>query len=496
VLVPLRRGLPLGGQIYLFFREGILGGRLRPGERLPASRALARQLGIARNTVVAAYARLAAEGYVEGFRAAGTRVSEKLPATRQGRVAPTAEGPSGRARGRKARTASHLRRVTRWPDVYPPAARRSTPLTWDFQYNVNVADPAARRVWHRLLRRRSAAAEREPAPYDLTRRPGPLNEAIARYLALARGVCCRGEQVLLLHGAQQAFQLAARLLAEPGESVLVEDPTYLGARNAFLSNGLRVVPVAADANGMQVERLPRDPRVRFAFVSPSHLWPTGAVLPLDRRLRLLEWAQRNGAWILEHDHNSEYGNWRTPVVSLQGLDQGRRVLYVGTFTRLISPDPGVAYVVVPEPLVQPFSFARELAAYYCGALESDVLARFLDAGEMEGLLRRLERKLRPLRECLFEALDGVPGGSLVASRTSSGLHVHTRVTGIPGSAADELTARCAAAGVGVFPDTPYYLRTPRTAGLVLGFARMTPGEIRAGVSRLAQVIEEVRASPA
>jgi GntR family transcriptional regulator/MocR family aminotransferase len=380
--------------------------------------------------------------------------------------------------------------VTRWPDVFPPAARRDAPLPFDFQYNVIVADPAARRAWHRLLRRRSAAAEREPARYDLSRQAGPLNHAIARYLRAARGVHCGGHQVLLLNGMQQAFHLAARMLAEPGDTVVVEDPSSVGSRNALLSDGFRIHPVPADAEGLRVDRLPREPRVRLLLVSPSHEWPTGAVLPLNRRLRLLEWARETGVWILENDHNSEYGNWRTPVVSLQGLDEGRRVLYAGTFTRLISPDPSIAFVVVPESLVAAFGSAKELEAYQCSALEVDVLARYLDAGELESLLRRLERRLRPLRECLVDAIGRLPGAPLEVTPTSSGLHVHATVPGLPAEAAGDLVARCAAVGVGVFPDTPYYWKPPASAGLLLGFARMTPELIREGVARLGKVIAE------
>ena len=487
MLIPLQRDQPLGDQIYVRFREAILDERLRPGERLPSTRELARRLSVARNTVVAAYARLAGEGYVEGRGAAGTRVSGTIP----GRGPKHPEAPGSRPGSRRQpRTSRFYRRLSRWSYVYPPAARRSTSLPWDFQYNVNVSDRASRRAWHRILRRRAAVYEGSPPRADLGPGGGPLNVAVARHLEVTRGVSCRPEQVILLNSFQQAFQLAARLLLNPRDAVAIEDPARLGATHAFRTNDLRVIPIPTDAEGLRVDRLPGDPRVRLVYVSPSHLWPTAAVLPLRRRLQLLEWARRRGAWILEHDHNSEYGNWRTPVVSLQGLDGGERVLYVGTFSRLISPEPEIAYAVVPEPLVDGFRAAKEMESYWCAMLETDVLARFLEAGEMQSLLRRLERRLRPLRACLHEAIDALPGRPLAVTPGASGLHVHAIVRGFPVDGLDDLTERCARAGVGIFPDAPYFVRRPRAAGLILGFARLAPEEIREGIRRLGRVLAD------
>lgn len=488
MLVPLRPDQPRGDQIYVRYREAILAGRLRAGDRLPATRALARRLGVARNTVVAAFSRLAAEGYVEGHGAAGTRVAARIPPGPVTAPLGAPVLPSGAARG--PRLLPRLRRLARSEGVFPPAARRATPLRWDFQYNVNVCDRTALRAWHRALRRAAAAYDREPGTYDLSRRPGKLSRAIARHLAPSRGVRCEPDQVLVLSGSQQAFQLAARLLAEPGDTVVIEEPARLGPREAFLANDLRVVAAPTDEQGLRVDRLPRNRRVCLICVAPSSCWPTGAVLPLDRRLRLLEWAREQDAWILEHDHNSEHGHGGTPVVSVQGLDEDRRVVYAGTFSRLLSPEPEVAYAVVPESLVQPFLVAQELESYWCSELELDALAMFLEAGELESLLRRLARRLRPLRETLLEAVDALPRGLLHAARSGTGLHVHAVAPGVPAAEAGDVLARCAAAGVGVFPDNPYRLRKAPAAGFLLGFARMTPPEIREGISRLGKVLAE------
>jgi GntR family transcriptional regulator/MocR family aminotransferase len=372
--------------------------------------------------------------------------------------------------------------------VFPAAARRAPSLRWDFQYNVNVCDRTALRFWHRALRRATAAYDREPGAYDLRRGPSRLSRAIARHLAPARGVRCEPHQVITLGGMQQAFQLAARLLAEPGDTVAVEEPSRLGPKAAFRTNDLRVLPVATDEHGIRTDRLPRDRRVRLLCVAPSSCWPSGAVLPLDRRLRLLEWARQNDAWIVEHDHNSEHGHGGTPVVSVQGLDEDERVIYVGTFSRLLSPEPEIAYAVVPDALAEPFAVAKELESYWCGELEMTALSLFLEAGELDHLLRRLARRLRPLRETLLEAIDALPEGMLSPVRTGTGLHVHAVAPGAPAGEAEDVARRCAEAGVGVFPDTPYRLRRAPAAGFLLGFARMTPEDIREGVARFGEVL--------
>lgn len=499
MLIPLHPGPPLTDQIYLHLRGSILDGTLRPGARLPSTRTLARNLTVARNTVVAAYARLVAEGYAEGQGAAGTRVAASIPRTAPFRPGGHGDGDGAPARprtGRAPRPGAHFHRLLRHASVYPPAALRDEPLPFDFQYNVIVSDRRARRTWNRLLRRCGAAHEASPAPYDLGDRPGRLHAAIARHLEVTRGVGCEPGQVVLLNSAQQAMYVTTRLLLDPGDAVAMETPSRLGAANAFRAHGVRIVPVASDRDGLLVDRLPEDPRVRAVYVSPSHQWPTGATLPLARRLRLLEWAAARGAWIIEHDHNAEYGNWRTPLVSVQGLDDGRRVVYAGTFSRLLSPDPEVAFAVVPRAVVAGFRAAKALYGNWCGVLETEALAAFLEEGHMQSQLRRLERRLRPLRACLLEAIDAMPGRPLVPNAGAFALHVHATIRDFPVDALDALTAECAGAGVGVFPDTRYHLRRPREAGILLGFARMTPEGIREGVRRLGIVLASVRAAPA
>jgi GntR family transcriptional regulator/MocR family aminotransferase len=261
-------------------------------------------------------------------------------------------------------------------------------------------------------------------PYDLSDRPSELQHAIARHVRVTRGVRCDPSQVVVLSSIQQAFQLTSRLLLEAGDAVAMEEPHRVGARNAFLAHGLRVHAIPSDEQAMRVDLLPDSPAPRLVYVSPSHLWPTGAVLPLDRRLRLLEWAHTHDAWILENDHNTEFSAMRTPVMSLQGLDAAERVLYIGNFSRLISPDPNVAYLIVPPHVADAFRAARNLDGYGPSLLDVDVLARFLNEGHLETQLRRVARRLAPLRDELRDALRESPHHPFDVRDMPGGLHLH------------------------------------------------------------------------
>lgn len=463
----------------------MLRGQLKPGERLPATRALARRLGIARNTVVGAYARLAAEGYVSGARSRGTRVSSSLPPAG---VEPRRTGGAPPP-GVPAALSAYGRRLLAHPDIFPPAVRRSREaLRWDFDYNINVSDAASRRAWSRILRRSAARAEAAAARYDFRFEPSSLQRALARYLALTRGVTARPEQIFVLGAYQRSPSLVARLLAGPGEEIVVEDPHMLRLRNAFLAAGARLVPAAGDEAGLRVASLPRPRRrIRLAYTSPSCQWVTGASLPLDRRLQLLRWADRCGAWILENDYNSEYLYQGTPVQSLQGLDTAGRVLYLGSFSRLLSPDPLIGYLVVPRSLVEAVRAARLIEGHHASPLDEEVLTRFLESGEMERLLRRATRRLGELRAVLLEALRAVPGAPFQVRETQGGMHLHARIPGLPPDRLGELVRLASARGVGVYPDLPYYLRPPPVPGLLLGFAGLTPRALREGAAELGKV---------
>jgi GntR family transcriptional regulator/MocR family aminotransferase len=300
---------PLHLQIATRLRMAIATGVLAPGARLPSARSLAGQLGVARGTVDAGYAVLVGEGVVVPRGPAGTIVSPELPAV----AAPAIQCPMPFASRREAQTA---------------------PLP--FRMGLPALDAFPRKLWTSLTVRvaRSLGAEAlgQPDP------PGwrPLREAIAAYLGVARGIRCAPEQVLITAGFQGALALVARVLLRPGDAVWVEDPGYLFARQALEAAGTSLVPLRVDRDGMRVAAgVAAAPRANLAVVTPTHQSPLGVALSLPRRLALLGWAAEAGAWVLEDDYDSEFRYTGHPPPALKSLDRASRVLYAGSFSKVL-----------------------------------------------------------------------------------------------------------------------------------------------------------------
>jgi GntR family transcriptional regulator/MocR family aminotransferase len=322
----------------------------------------------------------------------------------------------------------------------------------------------------------------DPAGY------APLRESIAAYLATARGVRCSAAQVVVLTSSQQALDLAARLLVDPGDGAWLEDPGYPGARAALLAAGARVVPVPVDGDGLDVaDGVRRAGRARLAYVTPSHQYPTGATLSLERRLALLAWARRTGAWIVEDDYDSEFRYDGRPLAAIQGLEPGSRVVYVGTFTKVLFPSLRLAYVVLPAELVVPFVTARTLLDGHTATLPQAVLADFIAEGHFAAHLRRMRTLYRERRDVMVDAVRGRLDGALRLGPSDAGLHV----TGHLDARADDRSAarRAARHGVETPPLSSFFLSARRSPGLVLGYAGLSPEAIRAGVRALAAALD-------
>jgi GntR family transcriptional regulator/MocR family aminotransferase len=463
---------PLHRQIYAQLRTAILSGRLVPGQRLPATRGLAEQLGLARNTVARAYDDLLSEGYLEGRVGAGTFVSAALAAppresAERGGWTPALSPWAGRALGGGAPTS-----------VDPPA-----PIGFDFRPGTPDWDAFPRRIWWRLLGRRLRAGE-------LGRYPDPagywaLREAIARHLAASRAVICQPEQVAIVNGTQQAIDLLGRLLIAPGDRVVVEEPGYPEARRVLAAYGASLAPVPVDDRGLRAEALPAA-GARLVYVTPSHQFPTGVTLSLDRRLRLLAWARRHDALVVEDDYDSEFRYAGRPVESLQGLDRAGRVVYLGTFSSVLFPPLRVGYVVLPLGLVEPFVAAKWLADRGTGALEQQALADFLVDGHFSRHLRRMRRLGRARRDALLGALRQHLGSAAAPPLAETGTHVLLPLRGVDETAALREAQR---RGVGVYPVAPHYARpTGARPGLLLGFASLPESAIDEGVRLLGEAL--------
>ena len=472
-------------QLYGGLRDAILTGRLAPGTHLPSSRVLAADLQIARNTVTLAFEQLRAEGYVEGNRGAGTRVTRTLPATLlrmppqtlDTRVRPTLMRPLS------ARGAALVATAAAWgfpTGTAPTAFRFGTPAIDEF--------PSA--LWARLTARRwkraaLVLAEGQVAGYT------PLRQEIAAYVTAVRGVRCTSEQVLIVNGSQQALDLAARVLLDPGDAVWVENPGYLGARGALASAGARLVPVPVDGEGLSVETgIKLAPHARLVYVSPSHQYPLGVTMSAARRLALLSWASRADAWVLEDDYDSEFRYTGRPLACLQGLDVEGRVLYLGTFSKTLLPALRLGYIIVPEGLVDAFLAARAVADRHSPTLEQAVLADFIAEGHFTRHVRRMRTLYAERQACLLEAARRELDGVLELAPADAGMHL---VGWLPHNIIDrDITNAAAALGVEVLPLSRYAMNPLSRGALLLGYAGFNPAAIRSGVIRLAAVLRQAR----
>jgi GntR family transcriptional regulator/MocR family aminotransferase len=475
-------GTGAGRRIYELLRTQIADGSLAAGARAPSTRALASELGVSRTTVTAVYEQLAAEGFLltSGGRAARVAVppaSVAAPATRSRRAghAPPALSALGRRVAAMALPALVADAPTRIDFLYGALSARDFPvLAWRRAYQAE------------LLRQQPSLC------YAAPEGDAALRRALQAYLHRARGLACDAEQILVVHGAQQAIDLSARLLLDAGDAFVFEDPGYLMARRSFEATGAQLLAVAADGQGLDTARLPQDARARLAYVTPSHQFPLGGVLPIARRMELLQWAQRQQAWVVEDDYDGEFRYGQRPIAALQAIDTDGRVLYVGTVSKALSPQLRLGYMVLPPPLVPVFRQAKRLADRHAPVLEQRVLAALLDSGAYERHVRRMRRAHERRRAALLEAVAQLPGGAHAAG-TAAGLHVVLWLPALRPRDEAPLAAAVRQRGVGVYPVSPLFAGPPgrsRPAGLVLGYAGLTAEQIAQGMAVLAAVLRE------
>ncbi len=487
------RAKPYHRQVYEQLRQAVLDGRLQPGDRLPATRDLAARLGLARNTVARAYEDLLAEGYLSGRVGSGTYVAAGLAGELR-----RADRSGGREEGSPAR-----RTLSAWGRRAlgeSAEARPGAGLPYDFRPGTPEWSAFPHALWLRLLGRAVRRGAEELTRYGDPAGHFPLREAIARHLALSRGVTADAERVVVVSGSQQALDLLARLMVGPGDAVALEDPGYPAARITFAAAGAALLPVPVDGEGLDVEELRRRAAgrsLRLLYVTPSHQFPTGATLSLARRLALLDWAARRDVLVVEDDYDSEFRYTGRPVESLQGLDRRGQVAYVGTFGTVLFPPLRVGYVVLPPDLVEPFVKAKWLADRQTPTLEQLALADFLAEGHFGRHLRRMRRLAAERRTALLRAMAEHLAGRVEQPLADTGMHVMLRLAArrTPGVAAAEveraIVSRAAALGVGVYPLSPCCTEPQTYAGLLLGYAALASERIREGIRRLARAMAGV-----
>lgn len=471
----LNERMALSEQIYLHLREGIESAELTEGSRLPASRVLAEQLNVSRNTVTVALEQLKAEGYLVSRTGSGVYVAERTALT---------------PRMKRAKASSR-------PSRLPPLPKRGRVLIKQrldrgdssLPFTMGVPDLSAFpiNVWSRLVR--SNASRSALLGYDSYEGYWPLREAIAEYLQQARRVSCKPEQVFITAGAQQAIALCTAVLMAPGDAVLMENPGYIRARDAFKAAGATLSPIAAGSNGLEVHELPQQSAARILYVTPTHHYPLGGIMPAAERFQLLEWAAREKVWLLEDDYDSEFYFHARPLPALQGMNEGSPVIYMGSFSKTLFPALRMGYLVLPEPLIPAFQQAKSHQSGESSLLEQAVLADFIRDGHFVRHLRRmrklyfdkwqhthglLERELSDVAEPIIE---------------SAGMHIAMR---IPNCDDVQLSAQMHAAKYGGSSLSRYYLADKsakkKEQGFVMGFANSAPAQREAGIKCLASLL--------
>jgi GntR family transcriptional regulator/MocR family aminotransferase len=475
MLIPLAKGTEsLSRQVYLWIRHGIMERALRPGEALPSTRELAEQNSISRTVVVQAYDQLIAEGFITGRRGSGTYVSEHL------HPAP-ARAPRSAAQVRLSHFGIAVTSITRRGLSPIPEPRT---FRYDFAYGRSSLDEFPLAAWRRILLRRTRNAPLRSFDYGAAAGNPVLREAITGHLRRSRAINCDVSQVVIVNGSQQALDLTTRVLLNPGDTIAVEDPQYHGMRQVLVAARLRVRPVPVDHDGIDLRQMPR--HARLALVTPSHQFPTGAVLPLQRRLALLAWARRANAVIVEDDYDGEFRYEGEPVEPLQSLDRDGRVIYVGTFSRTMFPALRIGYVVAPRPLVAAFVAGKWIADRHTAVLEQETLAEFIESGAYERHLRRTRRANAVRRAALLSAIQRHLGERVTVTGSRSGTHIVMWPCAKVSEAA--IIAQAAAADVGIYGIAGYYLRPPPRPGFLLGYANLTVAQISDGIRRLGQVL--------
>ena len=475
---------PLYKQLYERLRGAILTGQIERGARLPSTRTLASELGVARMTTALAYEQLVLEGYLESRVGQGTVVARSLPVMLFN--AQTGKMPSSPANAPKTSLIPLASRVQPLKEVAYPL-RRAGRSGGIFSGGEPALDLFPYEIWARLIARRARQSLREFAHYQPPAGYEPLREAIAAHIGITRGVRCSPEQIILTAGSQGAFDLAARTLLNSGDAVWLENPGYFGARGALLAAEARLFPVPVDEQGLVVEiGRKRCPEARLVSTTPSHQSPTGVTMSLPRRLALLDWASQAGAWILEDDYDSEYRFSGRPLEALQGLDQTGRVLYIGTFSKVLLPALRLGYLVAPTELIEPLLTMRRFLDMHLPVLEQMALCDFLNEGHYARHLRRMLQHYRKRRELLQRELHLHLGSLLKVRAPEAGMQL---VGWLPPGKDDQRAAELAAqVGIQVLPISRFSLEPLSRGGLVFGYAGTDEEAIPRGVKQLAAVL--------
>jgi GntR family transcriptional regulator/MocR family aminotransferase len=492
IALDARAETPKYRQLYEWFRRAILDGQLKPSQRVPSTRALASELKISRIPVSSAYEQLHAEGYFETFVGAGTCVARSIPddalrpapGSGSTQAARATNGTSGKTRERAQAKAQSKRAISaRTHSILLP------PQTWidtlgAFRVSLPALEHFPAELWAKLVNRHARRFTRHQMAYSNAMGYVPLREAIAEYLGASRGVRCDASQILVTTGSQLGLQLASQILLDAGDRAWIEEPGYHGARAALQMAGAKIFTVPVNREGLDVEEgIRRCPDARAVYITPSHQYPLGVTMSATQRMLLLNWASHQGAWIFEDDYDSEYRFAERPIASLQSLDNADRVIYIGTFNKVMFPALRLGYVVVPKDLLDAFSSARDATDVFSSTLFQAVMTDFIREGHFARHLRKMRMLYMDRRAALVDAVAKEAPEKLEVIGAEAGMHL---VALLPKGMSDvAVVQRAAKAGISAMPLSFCYAKPPSRGGLILGYGGADPRQIREAMRKLA-----------
>ncbi|GAA5618661.1 PLP-dependent aminotransferase family protein [Brucella anthropi] len=471
---PAHAAMPLHARIQRSIRQLIIDGALGPGKPLPASRSLAKSLGVSRDTIEAAYAQLHAEGFIDRRVGSGSFVAQITEFTPGHSVSQREALLRNQAPNLSKRGAAMFRSGGVRELLAPRPFAHGVPETRNFPLQ----------LWERLERQVLKEAGTQALLHGHPQGTEPLRRAVAEYMNLERGGRATPDRVLILTSSQQALTLCANMLFDPGDRIFIEDPAYYGARKAFDAAGLESIPVNVDDQGIVIERMVGETlKAKAVFLTPSHQFPTGATLSLDRRLALIEWAARQQTWIIEDDYDSEFHYAGKPTACVQGLDRHERTIYIGTFTKSLFPGLRIGYMVLPPQLVKPMTVARTLLDGHSAPMAQLTLARFMEGGHFGAHVRAMRGIYAERRDVLARLIERYLADFVEPHVPAGGLQMSCLLTG-------DLSERNAVAaaqrvGIELLGLSGLYAAGDGKAGFLMGFAAYTPTEIGAAVKKLA-----------
>lgn len=469
---------PIYLQLYEALRSLILSNRLRSGQRLPPSRIIAKELKVSRTTVILAFEHLLTEGYIEGKAGSGTFISEHIPErffqskklSKSGLYKPSASRPISR-RGQLI-ASNLLFHHSKNAEIIP--FRPGIAAVREFPFD----------IWSRFSSRVFHQLPSQAFSYGHVNGYPPLRQAISDYLRAARGIDCESAQIIIVNGSQQALTIAAHLLLDPGDEAWVEDPGYLGAKEALKGAGVKLCPLPVDGEGLVVKHgIKHYPHAKLVYITPSHQYPLGVSMSLARRFELLNWAAEHQSWIIEDDYDSEYRYAGRPISALQGIDKNHCVIYMGTFSKVLFPGLRLGYLVVPPFLIDAFTGAKILNDRQSPILEQAILSAFIESGHFGRHIRKMRLLYQTRREALLDSVKTELDGAIQIQPSDTGLNVIGLLQGeYDDQAFSQLAQNRGIIAPALSSNAEEHLPPP---GLVLGFAAFNEAEIKLGVQQLA-----------